>query len=77
MSIRSTQNELQYSSKYSYNSPVCVTEKVWQHVNMYVDAGGTEGGDDGEDVVGGPTGHKCTKYQRYGLQCFSGAVFSF
>ena len=44
---------------------------------MNVDTRGTEGGDDGENVVWGPTGHKCTKNQRYGFQCLSCSIFSF
>ena len=38
---------------------VGVAEEVGEHVDVNVDAGGTEAGDDGEDVVRRPTSDEC------------------
>jgi hypothetical protein len=43
-----------------YTIPVGIAEEVGEHVDVDVDAGGAEWGHDGQDVVGGPAGHKCT-----------------
>ena len=40
--------------------PVGIAEEVGEHVDVDVDAGGAEGGHNGQDVVGGPTCYKCT-----------------
>ena len=55
-------------------SPVGIAEEVGEHVDVYVDAGRTEGADDGEDVVGGPACHKGAQDQRDRLQGLLGPV---
>ena len=53
---------------------VGVAEKVGEHVDVAVDAGGAEAGDDGEYVIWRPAGHEGTHDDGDGFECLVGPV---
>ena len=51
-----------------------IAHEVGEHVDVNVDAGRAEAGDDGEDVVGGPAGHERTQNDADCFQRFPGSI---
>jgi hypothetical protein len=44
----------------NFTVPVGIAEEVGKHIDVDIDASGTKGGDNGQNVVGGPACNKCT-----------------